>query len=432
MEKGKKESNINLMLIGLIIVMLIASITIWGYILLRNQIEANNGSAPRKTVTRKSGKTSTSSNADDFDLSFLKLENVEKNSLYSPLSIKYALHMVKEGANGETLEEIEKVLGKEDSIKRYEDIDKVLSLANGIFVRDAFKNDVKKEYVETLKSRYNAELNYDSFNTPDNINKWIEGKTLGQIKDLVERISADTQVILVNALAIDMEWEQQFEKAATHGRDFNLANGNKMVATMMHRKSEDDSLYYYKDDEVSAITMPLKEYGGNKLSFIAIMPEDEKLKDYVDKFEIEDLNKIEEGMISAKKVSAGVELYIPKFEYDAGLDLKDDLVALGIKTAFTGNADFSGMAEDENLFISNAIHQATIEFSEKGTKAAAATVMTFDVVSINKNKEDEPVVLNFDKPFLYFIKDAESGDIWFVGTLYEPNKWENEKSNYGF
>ena len=122
---------------------------------------------------------------DDFSLSFLKLEENKENIIYSPLSIKYALNMLNEGAGGNTKEEITKVIGTNLPTK-YENIEKVLSLANSVFIRDTYKEYVKDEYISTIKDKYNAELIYDKFEDAKNVNNWIEAKTFNIIKNMLK------------------------------------------------------------------------------------------------------------------------------------------------------------------------------------------------------------------------------------------------------
>ena len=150
----------------------------------------------------------------DFDLSFLKIENEEKNKIYSPLSIKYALAMLKEGANGETKKQITDVIGKYSS-KKYENSEN-MSLANAMFIKDSYKENVKKEYSNKLKTKYNAEVIYDSFQTAATINNWTKDKTFGLIDKLFDDTISENDYILVNALAIDMEWNNQIHCSVNH------------------------------------------------------------------------------------------------------------------------------------------------------------------------------------------------------------------------
>ena len=359
----------------------------------------------------------------DFSMEFLKMENNNQNIIYSPLSIKYALKMLGEGAGGNTKTQIENVLGN-PNLTKYENIDNVLSLANGIYIRDTYSRNVKEDYTELLKSRYNAEINYDSFQNAQNINKWIENKTLGIIKNMLDDdvvSNPDTKMLLINALAIDMEWEEKFNDV--NKREFYKEDGTTMETPIMSMTAHNDNVSYYKDDKITSITMDLKKYDNTQLEFIAIMPE-EKLSNYIENFTIEELNNIIKKSKLASKETNGVNISIPRFSTTYDLDLKQDLIELGITDAFdVGKADFSNISEE--MYVSDALHKADIDFTEEGIKAAAVTVISMDITSVI---QEEPVKIDINKPFLYIIKDKNTNEIWFVGALYEPESWE-EYSN---
>lgn len=364
----------------------------------------------------------------DFSLKFLKLENEKQNMVYSPLSIKYALNMLNEGAAGNTKTQIENVIGDLNLIK-YNTIDEVLSLANSVYIRDTFAEYVKEDYRRTIAEKYNAEINYDAFNDATNINKWIENKTLGIIQNMLnDEAVQNANMLLINALAIDMGWENSFDTSDTYGEDFYLEDGNTMTATMMHKETMGDSASYYKDSDITALTMNLQEYDNMQFEFVAIMPE-ENLSDYIETLTIEDVNTILENTTLASDTPYGVDISIPKFSFDYDLQLKQDLMDLGITDAFDENlADFSNMANME-LCVEDALHKADIDFSEEGIRAAAVTVLTMRTTAMLPD-DNQPEEIKIDKPFLYFIRDKQTNEIWFVGTVYEPNSWEQDMEEY--
>ncbi len=145
----------------------------------------------------------SSNGLEEFDLSFLKLENNKKNMLYSPLSIKYALAMLSSGASGSSKKEIDAVIGDYKS-KKYINSEN-MSFANAMFIKDEFKDQVKKSYTDKLSKDYDASVIYDSFKTPDNLNKWVSDKTFGLINNMFDNRVSYHNFYLVNALAIDME-----------------------------------------------------------------------------------------------------------------------------------------------------------------------------------------------------------------------------------
>ena len=408
----------------LIVILLIVVIAIFAIIINR---EGFKGTSSSGLIESKSGNHVVDT---DFSMKFLKLENNKQNMIYSPLSIKYALGMLNEGANGNTKTQIENVIG-DLNLTKYNNIDKVLSLANAVYIRDTYSKYVKEDYTKILAEKYNAEMNYDSFSNANNINNWIENKTLGIIKNMLQDgmvQNPDTKMLLINALAIDMEWKNPFKSDSTGGEDFYLEDGSNMTATTMHMKTTSDSVSYYKNKDITALTMDLEQYDDTQLEFVAIMPE-ENLSDYIETFTIEDFDNIIEKSTLASKTKNGVRISIPKFSFDYDLKLKNDLIELGITDAFDENlANFSNMADTE-LYVSEVLHKANIDFTERGIKAAAVTVAKIEVTSMLA-EEDKPIEIKIDKPFLYVIRDKNTGEIWFVGTVYEPNSWEEDKADY--
>lgn len=434
----KKQIKLSLTTAIILIIVFIAVLTLICFSIIKSgqnsKAEKNTGEAIEMhddKVTDDGKMTSKIKSNEDFATRFLKMENNEKNIIYSPLSIKYALNLLSEGANQNTKKEIENVIGNL-SLSNYKNIDRVLSLANAVYVRDTYAEYVKDEYIENVKEKYNSEIKYDSFKNAENINKWIEEKTLGIIKNMLsdEIVKNNASMMLINSLAIDMEWQRNFEAKDTHGEEFNLANGSKINATTMNKTVSDDSASYYIDEDITAVSMNLKKYEDTQLEFIAIMPKD-KLSDYINKFSKNDIDNITKKLTSASTTQGGIRISIPRFSFDYNLKLKDDLINLGITEAFKNSADFTGMTNDKaGLHVSDALHKANIEFTEKGIKAAASTVIVMMENAVGN--VETPKQIKFDKPFLYIIRDKQNGEIFFIGALYEPNSWENDKSKYDY
>lgn len=464
-----------------------------------------------------------------FDISFLKLENEKVNKIYSPLSIKYGLKMLEEGASGETKIQIANVLGNEN-ITKYNSSQNI-SLANALFIRDTFQNSIKDEYKNTLAQKYNAEVVSDTFSSVENVNSWISNKTLNLINNMIQNIDDETNFILVNALGIDMEWENKFLEpidyecyyyhenyswmAAEQVRSFNFGeagqevsgmeiqatinnydivnelgeeNIRKIVGTEYKKwakslekndyeyeytfngdlsdknieanleeyldgvnglgyiaelnsnykqinKNTDFSLYV--DNNVKAFAKNLKEYNGTTLQYIAIMPTNEDLDSYIQNTNENEFNRIISNLkeLTNENFKEGVVTeitgYIPKFKFEYELDLEKDLKSSGITNIFEKDkADFSKISDYSGIYIDEAIHKSNIEFTQDGIKAAASTVFggagagdSFDYLF---DVPVEKIDLTFDKPYVFFIRDTETGEIWFAGTVYEPLLWENE------
>lgn len=368
---------------------------------------------------------------DDFSYSFLKLETKNKNMIYSPLSIKYALSMLKEGAANDTKVELDNLL-KDISLTKYQNIDKKLSLANALFIKNEFKDNVLTSYIDKLKEKYDAEIKYDEFKSASNINKWISDKTFNIIKNVLSDSyfsDPDLKMILINALAIDMEWLVKFDDENTYGSDFVKENDEVITVAMMHQFTKDKSFKYYQDESYDLVSLPLKKYQDTQLEFIAILPKNERLHDFIidDNFTT-NVNNLLNKMSSVKE-NVALSISIPRFQYDYSINVVDDLKALGVKNIFDEElADFSDMS-NKPMYVSEILHKADIKFSERGVKAAAVTViLTSETTAIQD--EVDIKTLKFDKPFMYLIRDSKTNEVWFIGTVYEPVMWDEVKDEY--
>lgn len=208
-KKNKKKKIIILLVVGLFMIGGVAVFLVY----------QKYFSSPPKTSTKSStikevySKYRMDGNGlEDFDLSFLQLENKMENMIYSPLSIKYALAMLREGAEGKSKEQIESVIGEYKN-KKYPN-NTNMSFANAMFIRNTYKDQIRKEYISNLTNKYNAEVIYDDFANTNNLNSWVSNKTFGLINDLFDDVSAN-QYILVNALAINMDWNRTIQAEAT-------------------------------------------------------------------------------------------------------------------------------------------------------------------------------------------------------------------------
>ena len=464
----------------------------------------------------------------DFDFALLKTAKADKNVVYSPLSIKYALTMLSEGADGDTKTQIENVLG-DYKAKAYINSEN-RTLANALFVRDSFKSNVLEDYITTLKDNYAADVIEDSFANADNINKWISDQTLGIITDAVDDGQvADLDFILTNALAIDMQWENALQCAAgskansifyvakydheTYDHKVDCISGDtgfdqesfnekktrvakigasinnydlvtelgedKVKETIeeaygkwlkeelstgvtneQHEqehggvspaeaiskkfieelKANYQSAQFSTDfmmedtDDVLAFAKDLKEYDGATLQYVAVMPKTQEIGEFIENLKAEDFTKIindlkelkgedfEDGYITQ------IDGYVPFFKYNYDKDLVDDLKKMKITDVFDSEkANLSKMFSVESASIDVIEHKADIDFSNDGIKAAAVTMggglgaangdfrYDFEI----PEEKIKKIELNFDKPFIYVIRDKNTGEVWFTGATYE-------------
>lgn len=518
-EEGKKEKKPKkkrkISIITLIILILIAVALVLAIVFLRPKNEVENNTTESKTNTELEKYCISGNDINDFDLRFLQLENGNKNIIYSPLSIKYCLGMLNEGASGETKEQITKVIGTYLS-KKYENNEN-MSFANAAFIRESEMANVKETYINALKEKYNAEVKTDSFETAQNMNAWMSEKTLNLINNVLsdEAVkNSPSNVFLVNALAIDMDWSEKFF-IRTYGQvtyshinytgiyyqpylykndfenlDYQVAgmyingvfNNYDLVGTLgeenvrktvgdayreylhkyysdekndeqiesevsnylnkyiheisqnYHKNGYNTDFMLYVDDNVDVFAKDLKTYNGTQLQYVGIMPKNEDLSTYINNTSAEDIKGIISNLkpLASSSFKDGVitEIYgfIPKFKYDYQLNLKNDLQEMGITDIFDEEksqlTEITGKVEPVNELI----HKANIEFTQNGIKAAAVTVtgaggggpQVFDYIY---EVPVEKIELNFNKPYMYLIRDKETGEVWFVGSVYAP---ENE------
>ena len=248
-EENKKNKKNNLIWIIILFIILIA-VAVAGFFLLTKKDNKQDTNKIKKDSKDVYSEYRLSGNdLENFDLYFLKLENTEKNKVYSPLSIKYALEMLAEGADGNSKKQLDAIIGDYEA-KIYPN-NEHMSFANAMFIRNEMKEEIKEEYTNVLKSKYNAEVIYDGFNDATTVNNWIKEKTF----HLIDKITEDEKIkdmnfILTNALAIDMNWNNQIQ----------CASGSDVPCTMYgvryrHEKYKTDSEfsehvdYLYEDDQ---------------------------------------------------------------------------------------------------------------------------------------------------------------------------------------
>ena len=362
---------------------------------------------------------------NEFDYKIIKKVNsgYNENYLVSPLSMGFALSMLNEGAYGVTREEIDNLLGNYQLLS-VNNIKDRIGIANALFINNIYKKEINKEYKDILESRYGAELIYDNFNGPKTINNWVNKKTFKMIPKTLDRLDNSNILVIVNTIAIDLEWKKAFEKDNTRKQDFTLADGTKMDSAMMH---ESNNVTYIKSDKAQGIIKDYKSYDEESdLEYIAILPNGD-INEYINNFDSEEFDKLLSSVRYADGKSLTVNYGLPKYTYDFNYkNFKNDLISLGMESAFNEKANFSNISETVGMYVDQAIHKTHIEVSEKGTKAAAVTAITTKEFSAAIDNS-EVININYDKPFIYIIKDSRYKNIWFFGVVYEPMKWEDNK-----
>lgn len=349
---------------------------------------------------------------------FQKSYETHKNTLISPLSVVYALAMTANGAKGETLEEMEAVLGMSvEELNSYlytyaknlpQDEKYKLSLANSIWFKDDKSFTVNDDFLQTNADYYGAGIYKTPFDeqTVKDINNWVKQHTDDMIPEILDEIPDTAVMYLVNALAFDAEWENIYFEHEVREGEFTLINGVTQNVEYMHGEEHD----YLEDENTTGF---LKYYKDGKYAFAALLPKKgTNIVEYVKTLNGEKINNLLEN-----KQDATVFTTIPKFETEYDISLKDVLEIMGMVKAFdSGRADFTGLgtSTDGNIYISRVLHKTFISVDEKGTKAGAATLVEADTEGAMIIDDLKEVYL--DRPFVYLLIDCETNTPFFIGS----------------
>lgn len=352
--------------------------------------------------------------ANDFEL--FKYMTDDENYMVSPFSLKMAMMLAANGAENATRSEILQGLNIRDLdeynsnakalIEKYNSTKSVkLNVANSIWLNEdrAGKDvDFADEYEDLVERYYFGEAEVeDAGDIAREINKWIDKKTNGKIKNMLdEKERASFLSVLVNTIYFKGEWQNQFNKDNTYKETFTDRNSEESDIDFMHMT---DRFSYYEDDNMKMVRLP---YKGNDLAMYFVLPTNEEKMDIASALEEMNVSK--------------VRLSIPKFKTEYKLSFVDILKSLGINTAFDSekaefkNKMFEGISTNDNVWIDDVLQKTFIEVDEDGTEAAAATAV------IMKNTaafpiEEEIKEFKADKPFIYFILDEGTKEVLFMG-----------------
>ena len=354
------------------------------------------------------------------------------NLVFSPHSIAIALAMTRAGAEGETASQMDAVLhasragdlhagfnaleqalagrsgeypiGGGDETAELE-----LSIVNQLWGQEGF--EFVDDFLDLLAAEYGADMRLVDFVQAYEearvlINEWVAERTRERIDELIPEGVIDdmTRLVLTNAIYLNAPWVHRFDEDATAPAAFTLLDGNEVEVDMMRL---DERIEYGEGDGFQAVRLP---YVDGSLSMIAVLPDDFAA------FESGlDGDRVDE--IVASLGDARVELGFPRFEFRTEALLKDALSNLGMPIAFEPDeADFSGIAPPDDLHIQDVVHEGFISVDEHGTEAAAATAVVVGVVSAPPIN----VEVDFDRPFLFFVHDRDSGAILFMGRVLNP------------
>ncbi|WP_409345588.1 serpin family protein [Paenibacillus sp. MBLB4367] len=349
-------------------------------------------------------------------------EKPGSNVSLSPISVMQALAMTMNGASGGTKEAMARTLrlegmpmdelneGERSLTRLLEDAGPgiKLSVANSLWLQQGWP--FRSSYKDAVSKSYAAELQERNLPAPavrKEINKWVSKKTGGKIPTIVDDpVSASTKLMLINALYFNAAWTNPFKAENTKDGTFSSADGTKRQVGMMHQEGRFE---YDEENEYQALRLP---YGDGQMGMLIVLPRPDADRKAL-------MNKLftDPAWWERRFESYGGDLALPKFHVDATLGLEEALSAMGMENAFDKHkADFSEMADSsgEPLYINRVLHKTQVTVSEKGTEAAAATVVEMKAGSAPPNGR---FTMTVDRPFWFAIQDLQTNALLFVGAV---------------
>jgi serpin B len=371
-------------------------------------------------------------NAFGLDLYRALIRGAASNAVISPASVAIALAMARAGARGETAAQMDTVLhslGSDEQAEAINALDAALTGLSGSYrARDGETYDLvlrianapfaqhdtawEQAFLDALASRFGAGMRLVDYRADAEgarrlINAWVDEQTERRIPELLAEGLLDDMVrlVLVNAIYLKAPWEVPFTLEATKPATFTRLDGTIVEVPMM---AVTESFGYAEGDGWRAVELP---YVGGSLALTVIVPGD--LAAFEGRLDADALETVT-GALAERQVVLG----LPRFEAETKVELADLLRQLGMPLAFDPiEADFSGMTAEEQLSISDVIHQANITVYEKGTEAAAATAVVMRATSM----PDEPIHMTVDRPFLFALRDTATGAVLFLGRILDPS-----------
>jgi len=372
-------------------------------------------------------------NAFAFDL-YRALKGEQGNLFYSPYSISQALAMTYAGARDTTEKEmagtLHFTLSQGSLHPAFNSLDQQLkargqgakgkdgkgfrlNIVNAIWGQAGYS--FLKDYLDLLAQDYGAGLRTLDFRAApelsrQTINKWVEDQTEQRIKDLIPGGAIDplTRLVLTNAIYFNAAWNNNFEKNATQPTPFHLIDGSTVDVPMMRQT---ERLGYAAGDGYQAVSLP---YDGSELEMVVLLPDGGKFAEFEKSL---DAGRV--GTIIKDIVPKQVALSLPRFKFESEFDLGNVLAGMGMPAAFSSQqADFSGMTGDRDLSISRVVHKAFVGVDEAGTEAAAATAVIMRATAMPVMPQEVTV----DRPFIFLIRDIQTGSVIFVGRVVNPLK----------
>jgi serine protease inhibitor len=378
---------------------------------------------PLRPLTSSEAAIVTADNSFGFKL-FNAINKTEtaKSVFISPVSVSMALGMTLNGANGSTRTAMIQTLEfggmtQADINGAYKSLIALLTgldpkvkfqIANSIWHRPEL--NVEQAFKDVNRLNFNAEINSLNFSDPNasnTINAWVDRCTNGKITKIVpDPIPSEMVMYLINAIYFKGTWTTSFDTSATRNDFFTRVDGTRIPCRMMGQKAK---LKFYSDNQLQAIDLP---YGDGGFSMTILLP---ALGTNIDSFAGTLTQQTWSSSVNSL-ASHDVELYIPKFKFEYEKTVNDMLKSMGMAIAFsTTDADFTNIDKRGHLYISEVRHKTFVQVDEEGTEAAAVTSVGVGATSVGQN-----LVMRVDRPFIFAIRENNTGTILFIGKIVEP------------
>lgn len=345
-----------------------------------------------------------------------------KNVFVSPTSVAIALSMTYNGASGETQQamanalqlqglsvpELNRANADLKALLENPDTKVQLTIANSLWARQgvSFKPDFLRRNQEFYRAEI-TELDFQSPSAAATINGWVKQNTRGKISQIVDKLSPNDILFLINAIYFKGSWSREFDKGSTATKPFYLLDGSQKQHPLMSQRG---NYRYYETDQFQAVSLP---YGNKRFSMYVFLPK--KSSNLSAFYKTLTAETWQQWMNQFRSRAGSIE--IPRFKLEYDTELKEALTALGMGVAFDRlRANFAGLS-DERTKIDRVKHKTFVEVNEEGTEAAAATSVGIVAVSA---PVDEPFNLVVDRPFFCAIRDNQTGSVLFMGSIVNP------------
>jgi serpin B len=356
---------------------------------------------------------------------FNQLTQAQKNEniFISPSSIILALSMLYNGADGQTQQEIQETLEYQGmSLETVNQANQILqqqlsqttpevqlAIANSLWLREGFP--IEADFLKTNQTFYQAkvtELDFKSADAAQQMNQWVEEKTQGKINQIIEQVTPNDIMFLINAIYFKGNWKVKFQESQTQNQPFYLIDGQEKQHPLMSQKN---SFFYLETKHFQGINLPYGEDG--RFSLYVFLPKPEiNIDDFLQTLNLENWNQWTQ-QFSVKKGT----IELPRFQLEYDVELKQILQNLGMIASFDPNqANFSNLSRSGDLFVSFVKHKTFLDVNEEGTEAAASTAIGITRTSI----DIAPFEMIVNRPFFCAIQDNQTGTLLFMGVVYHP------------